>query len=200
MRKLLRLPTSSVKKIFGHNAVLDSGATRSFIKPDGGAIPTGQPSFKKVRMPNGQTLNTSLNAPLPNKLLNPKARECDILPGLQHSSLVGVGKLVDAGYCTIFMPGNQGVQVLDGNTVKINVSGDAVLRGRRGHQGLWRVPMNDENSVTLSQYQLEESINTVFDLPSTAQTIRYLHACAGFPTGRTWIRAIKKKTLWDGQW
>ena len=58
MRKLLRLPTSSLKKIFGHNAVLDSGATSSFIKPDGGAIPTGQSSFKPVRMPNGQTLKT----------------------------------------------------------------------------------------------------------------------------------------------
>ena len=192
MRKLLRLPNSSVKKIFGHNAVLDSGATSSFIKPDGGAIPTGQQSSKTVRMPNGQTLNTSLKALLPNKLLNPKARECDILPGLQHSSLVSVGKLADAGYCTIFMPGNQGVQVLNGNNVKINVSGDAVLRGRKDPQGLWRVPMDDGNSVALSQHQLEESINNVFDLPSTAQTIRYLHACAGFPTRRTWIRAIKK--------
>ena len=177
-RKLLRLPTSSLKNIFGHNAVLDSGATSSFVKPDGGAIPTGQPSFKTVRMPNEQTLATSLKALLPNKLLNPKARECDILPGLQHSSLVSVGKLADAGYCTIFMPGNQGVQVLNGNNVKINVSGDAVLRGWRDPQGLWRVPMDDGDSVTLSQQQLEESVNNVFDLPSTAQTIRYLHACA----------------------
>ena len=47
MRKLLRLPTSSLKKIFGHNAVLDSGATSSFINPDGGAVPTGQRSLKK---------------------------------------------------------------------------------------------------------------------------------------------------------
>ena len=78
MRKLLRLPTSSVKKIFGHNAVLDSGATSSFIKPDGGAIPTGQQSSKTVRMPNGQTLNTSLKALLPNKLLNPKSK------GMRH--------------------------------------------------------------------------------------------------------------------
>ena len=34
MRKLLRLPTKSLKTLFGHNAVLNSGATRSFIKPD----------------------------------------------------------------------------------------------------------------------------------------------------------------------
>ena len=68
MKKLVRLPTKSLRNIFGHNAVLDSGATSSFIKPHGGAFPTGQPSFKRVRMPNGQTLNTSLKALLPNKI------------------------------------------------------------------------------------------------------------------------------------
>ena len=40
--------------------------------------------------------------------------------------------------------------------------------------------------------ELEESLNNVFDLSSMEQTIRYLHACAGFPTRRTWIKAIKK--------
>ena len=136
LRKLIRLPGKVLKQKFGHNAILDSGATSSFIKPNGGARSTGQPSNKKVGMPNGQTLNTSLKALLPNTTLNQKARECDILPGLQHNSLVSVGKLSDAGYCTIFMPGNQGVHVIDGNNVKIHVSGEAVLRGWRDHQGL----------------------------------------------------------------
>ena len=176
--------------------ILDSGATRSFIKPDGGAKSTGQPSNNKMRMPNGQTLNTSFKALLPNKILNPKARQCDILPGLQHNSLVSVGKLSDAGYCTIFVPGSQGVQVVGGNKLKIHVFGEAVLRGRKDPQGLWRVPLEDGNSMTLSPQQLEESLNNVFDLPSTKQTIRYLHACcAGFPTRRTWIKATKKENF-----
>ena len=134
LRKAVRLPSNVLRQKFGHNAILDSGATSSFIKPNGGAKSTGQPSNKEVRMPNGQTLSTSFKALLPNTTLNPKARQCDILPGLQHNSLVSVGKLSDAGYCTIFMPGNQGVQVVDGNKVKINVSGEAVLRGRRNPQ------------------------------------------------------------------
>ena len=85
---------------------LDSGATSSFIKPNGGAKFTGHPSNKGVRMTNGQTLSTSFKALLPDTTLNPIARERDILPGLQHNSLVSVGKLSDAGYCTIFMSGN----------------------------------------------------------------------------------------------
>ena len=192
LRKLIRLPRKTLRQSMDHDAILDSGATSSFIKPDGGAMSTGQPSNKQVRMPNGQTLNTSFKAMLPNTTLNQKARECDILPGLQHNSLISVGKLADAGYCTIFMPGTQGVQVIDGNNVKIHVSGEAVLRGWRDPQGLWRVPLGGGDSTPLSPQQLKESLNNVFDLPSTEQTIRYLHACAGFPTRRTWIKAIKK--------
>ena len=122
-------------------------------------------------MPNGQTISTSFKTLLLNTALNPKARQCDILPDLQHNSLVSVGKLSDAGYCTIFMPGNQGVQVIDGNTVKIHVSEEAVLREWRDPQGLWRVPLDDGNSMPLSPQQLKESLNNVFDVPSTEQTI-----------------------------
>ena len=31
----------------------------------------------------------------------------------------------------------------------------------------------------------------MYELPSTKQVIRYLHACAGFPTKTTWIKAIR---------
>ena len=46
--------------------------------------------------------------------------------------------------------------------------------------------------MPLSQQQLEESLNNMFDLSSTDQTIRYLHACDRFPTKRTWVKTIKK--------
>ena len=86
LKKLIRLPSKTLRRSVDYDAILDSGATSSFIKPDGGAMSTGQPSNKQVRMPNGQTLNTSFQAMLPNTTLNQKARECDILPGLQHNS------------------------------------------------------------------------------------------------------------------
>ena len=38
-------------------------------------------------------------------------------------------------------------------------------------------------------------MNNVFDLLSVDQTIRYLHACIGFPTKRTWLKPIKKGNL-----
>ncbi len=36
-----------------------------------------------------------------------------------------------------------------------------------------------------------EQVNTVYDLPLIGQSVRYLHAAAGFPTEDTWIKAIK---------
>ena len=191
LSRLSRLPRSALKEIFGNQAVLDSGATSTFIKPEHGAIPTGEKSNKIVRVPNGQSMIASEKAMLPNKKLRDEARECDILPGLHKDSLISVGKLADAGYYTIFMPGNQGVQVIDGTKTKMCLPGEAILRGWRDHQGLWRVPIAEEE-YALPDEDLEESLNNVFDLPSLEQTIRYLHACAGFPTRRTWIKAIKK--------
>ena len=125
----MRLPVKSLRYVFGYNAVLDCGATNSFIKSENGAITAGKKSNKKVNMPNGTFLNPSHKALLPNENLNAQARECDIIPGLQHSSLVSVRKLADAGYCTIFMPGNQDVHVIDGNQVKVHLSREAVFRG-----------------------------------------------------------------------
>ena len=63
-------------------------------------------------------MQASEKAMPPNKKLRDEARECDILPGLHKDSLVSVGKLADAGYYTIFMPGNQGVQIFDGTKSK----------------------------------------------------------------------------------
>ena len=191
MLQLSRLPRNALKETFGDYAVLYSGATSSFIKPENGAEPTGEKSTKIVKIPNGQSMKASEKAMLPNKKLRDKARECDILPGLRKDSLVSVGKLADAGYYTILMPGNQGVQIFDGTKSKVYLPREAILRGWRDHQGLWRVPIKDEE-FSLQKEELDESLNNVFDLPYMEQTIRYLHACAGFPTRRTWINAIKK--------
>ncbi|KAL7523468.1 hypothetical protein ACHAWF_000536 [Thalassiosira exigua] len=67
--------------------------------------------------------------------LKPSACEGDILPKLQHT-LVSVKKMSDAGFYTIFEPGDKGVAVYDTNQVKIQVDRDALLRGWRDASGL----------------------------------------------------------------
>ena len=84
------------------------------------------------------------------------------------------------------------MQVYDANDVKINISAEAVLQGWRDHQGLWRVPIDDGEDVSLDNKELSKAVHNVFDLPSREHTIRYLHASIGFPIKRTWIKAITK--------
>ena len=52
-----------------------------------------------------------------------------MLPGLQNNLLISVGKLVDMGYCTIFIPGGKGAQVYNANDSKVAVTGKSVLNG-----------------------------------------------------------------------
>ena len=47
-----------------------------------------------------------------------------------------------------------------------------------------RHPSRDEREV--------DTINNVYELPSIEQAVRYLHAAAGFPTRRTWLKAIRR--------
>ena len=82
-------------------AILDSGATSTFMRPQDGAIHTGEKSTKRVSMPDGRAIQASEKALLPWNKLRHDASKCDILPGLQHNSLVSVGKLADAGYYTL---------------------------------------------------------------------------------------------------
>ena len=77
---------------------------------------------------------------------------------------------------------------------------------------MWRIPLRTTatvagvnrdgtiryNSETRRQ-QLQQKLaelshvaNNVYELPSTAQAIRYLHAACGFPVKSTWIKAIKR--------
>ena len=75
-------------------------------------------STKRVQLPDSRAVQASKKARLPwNKLQN-EAGECDILISLEHNSLVSVGKLADAGYYILFMPGGKGVQVYDATDVK----------------------------------------------------------------------------------
>eukprot|EP00804_Cyclotella_cryptica_P024344 CCRYP_015312-RA/>CCRYP_015312-RA protein AED:0.46 eAED:0.67 QI:0/0/0/1/0.5/0.33/3/0/382 len=88
---------------------------------------------------------------------------------------------------------------------------------RMSTHGLWRVPLRqitcNINNDTLildspcvrraihrrnprllasSSTREQHSILNVYELPSIQQTIRYLHAAAGFPTKTTWMAAIRR--------
>ena len=187
--------TTSISKAAEHYAILDSGASGHFGKVKGGMEPTNKPSDKVVHAADGQTMPAASQAMLPQAQLRDDARQADIIPGIMHN-LMSVGKLADSGYITVFLPGNQGVEVYDSNTTIITTEGaPPVLRGCKDEVGLYQVPLtNDTNtndSSILHQQAMKQAAYNVFELPSIERAIRYLHACAGFPTKATWIKAIR---------
>ena len=86
--------------------------------------------------------------------------------------------MAEEGYLTIFHPGEQGVMIHSPGSVSIITKSPPVLQGCKPKGAkLWTISDN-ENSM-------KERINNVYDLPSINQTVKYLHAAAGFPTKET---------------
>ena len=177
--------------------ILDSGATSHFMRAEENLPNTG-PSEKVVLLPNGTAIKASHKTNLPFSSLSAKAREADVLPALKQNSLVSVGKFADANYTTIFHPQGEGVTVHKPGTFKLRLLREPVLQGWRDANGLWR--LSREQDTPSEQNKCKESAANVYNLPSTPQAIRYLHAAAGFPAKESWVKAIKNGNYvtWPG--
>jgi len=142
------------------------------------------------------------------------AKELHITPGVSQHSLLSTGKYADANYITVF--DKDTVNIYDANDTIITVTRDAILRGWRDKSNkLWRIPLvevvQNVNTDTIIVNQppteflpdhppTEEAIHNVYELKTSPELVRYLHAAAGFPTKPQWITAIKNKqyTSWPG--
>ena len=100
--------------------------------------------------------------------------------------------MAEHGYRTIFRPGDEGVAIHKKGTLTITTSEPPVLQGckKRGAK-LW--------TVAAAATEREEVAN-VHDIPPIGQSIKYLHAAAGFPVEDTWVNAINtgNYTIWLG--
>jgi len=162
--------------------VIDSGATTHFCSEEMDLPKEGE-SNKAVYLPNGDIIRMTKRTSLPFRQLSKKAREAHVLPQLRQS-LMSVNKLSEEGYTTIFHLENEGVTVHEKGTLTIATSSPPVLQGcKEKEDNLWTVSTNEE--------QGKEEANNAYNLPSTKQSIRYLHAAAGFPVESEWIKAIK---------
>jgi hypothetical protein len=94
--------------------------------------------------------------------------------------------MTEEGYTTIFHPEKEGVTIHKEGTVTISTSKPPVLQGCKNYtENLWSL------SVSKDKEKEREEIQNLYSLPSIPQSIRYLHAAAGFPVEVTWIKAIK---------
>jgi hypothetical protein len=115
----------------------------------------------------------------------------NIVPGL-HSTLISVPKLADTNYTTVFEKGK--ATIYDALTTMITADQPLILNAPRCKlMGLWELPLEPPqttSSNTRSAAAQSETINVIFDLPSTRQTLLWYHTAVGFPTKETFSNAV----------
>ena len=174
-------------------AMLDSGTTKTIVNSGLGMQLTG-PSNKIVVAANGGELTASNTALLQTRALSKGAREAIVVPGMKQRALMSVATLANNGYTTVFLPGQEGVNVFHANDVDISSITPPALQGWRDDRGLWMVPVTDETTIS-NNTDVAETAMSVYDLPNTKEVVRFLHAALGTPTRATLLTAAHHGNL-----
>ena len=175
--------------------VVDSAATSSVGTPTAPLIPTGHISNKIFQLPNGTRTAAATVSELAHNVRQP-AKEVHIVPSIETHSLLSTAKFAEAGYITVF--DNEEVNIYNVPNTTLIVSRGAILRGWFDKTAnLWQIPLipvvlnNNTDTVLVNKQPTEflpgrtpviEAISNVYELKTQPKLIRYLHACAGFPT------------------
>ena len=175
----------------------DSGADGHYLSETDRAtigLPILRKSSKRVGVANGGTSQAKHVTALPFPNLSKQARQADTFDDFPHS-LMSVGKTADDGTISIFT--KDGVTVHKEQDVLIKCQGEPILVGVRDEQGRYRIPLLQ----TRGQWQPRkptkrirkalEKANSVYDLPSIEQAIKWMHAVCGYPVKSTWLKAVK---------
>eukprot|EP00804_Cyclotella_cryptica_P026368 CCRYP_007673-RA/>CCRYP_007673-RA protein AED:0.52 eAED:0.52 QI:0/0/0/0.5/1/1/2/0/639 len=175
----------------------DSGADGHYLNEDDrrrARLPILRPSTKHVAVANGQVSTAKHESSLPFEGLSQRANKADTFDDFPQS-LMSVGKVSDDGTISVFT--KDGVTVQREDDVLITCKGAPIFIGVRDHNGRYRVPLIQNKGhwqpriPTKKARQHFEQANSVYDLPSTEQAIKWMHAVCGYPVKSTWLKAIK---------
>ena len=157
-------------------------------------LPILRPSTKRVGVANGGSSQAKHVTALPFKQLSPKANQADTFEDFPHS-LMSVGKTADDGTISIFT--KDGVTVHKEKDVLITCQGEPILIGVRDEHGRYRIPLVQAKGQWQPRRPSKRvnaalrQANSVYDLPSIEQAIKWMHAVCGYPVKSTWMKAVK---------
>eukprot|EP00956_Cyclotella_meneghiniana_P020709 scaffold36896_cov36-Cyclotella_meneghiniana.AAC.1 len=178
-------------------ASLDSGADNHYISEEDRkklGLPILKKSSRRVGVANGGTSKGVNVTQLPFEKLSAKAVKADTFNDFPDS-LISVGQLADDETGSIFS--KEGVSVHKEEDVLITVKNEPLLIGVRDEQGRYRIPLQQHKGQWKPRHaskkarQTLRKANSVYDLPSTEQAIKWIHAVCGYPVKTTWLKAIK---------
>eukprot|EP00804_Cyclotella_cryptica_P014936 CCRYP_000554-RA/>CCRYP_000554-RA protein AED:0.35 eAED:0.35 QI:0/-1/0/1/-1/1/1/0/425 len=182
----------------------DSGADSHYLSETdrlAAGLPILRASTRRVGVANGSTSTATYVSQLPFPQLSPNAVRADSFADFPQS-LMSVGKTCDDGTIAIFT--QSGVTVHKDTDVLITCQGEPLLIGARGAQGRYRIPLTQHKGrwqprrPSKKARQTLRHANSVYDLPSTEQAIRWMHALCGYPSSPPGSRPSKPAISSDG--
>eukprot|EP00804_Cyclotella_cryptica_P013348 CCRYP_005123-RA/>CCRYP_005123-RA protein AED:0.24 eAED:0.24 QI:0/0/0/1/1/1/2/0/905 len=193
--------TRSVRLFHSHDKptliTYDSGADGHYLSEKdriSAGLPILRNSSKRVGVANGGSSQAKHVTQLPFKNISSKALRADSFDDFP-TSLMSVGKISDAGTVSIFT--RAGVTVHNEQDVLITCTGEPILLGIRDEHGRYRIPLHQHQgqwqprTPSKKARQTLRRANSVYDLPSTEQAIKWMHAVCGYPVKSTWLKAVK---------
>jgi hypothetical protein len=81
--------------------------------------------------------------------------------------------------------------------VLITCKGEPILIGERNERGRYQIPLIQRQGhwqprqPSKQERKCLRQANSIYDLPSTEQAIRWMHAVCGYPVKSAWLKAIK---------
>ena len=185
-------------KIAVDMAIADAGATAHFAIPGAPVINTKIAATPLIiNLPDGEQLHSTHTCELDIPWLPYEARKAHIVPGLQHTSLISIKVLCDAG-CKVSY---------DEDKCKVYFKNKLVWHGgREPTTQLWVLPLCPKQAdlpkihdIVQAEAQLHYA-NNAYVTTSKAALIRYLHQALFSPTKATLLQAIQNNQLptWPG--
>jgi hypothetical protein len=191
--RVLKFKTAEIAAMITY----DSGADGNYVSEcDRAAVglPILSESTKRVGTANGGVSQAKHVTKLPFDQLSDKARAADTFTDFPNS-LMSVGKTSDDGTILIFTM--DGVTVHKEEDVLITCKGMPILVSVHDEHGRYRIPLMQQKgrwTPRQPKKQVTEKLrqaNSVYDLPSVEQAIKWVHALCGYPIKSMWIKAVK---------
>ncbi len=108
---------------------------------------------------------------------------------------MSVGKTSDNGTISVFT--KIGITVFKEEDVLITCKGKPIFICMQDGRGRYQIPLMQQRGQWQPRRPSKQArkalqqANSVYDLPSTEQAIKWMHAICGYPVKLTWLKAIK---------
>ncbi len=175
----------------------NSGVDGHYISEHGqckAGLPILRPSTQQVGVTNRGTSNAKYVTQLLFQNLSAQSRQADTFQDFP-TSLMSMGKTSDDSMVLVFT--KESGNIFWEEDVLITCKGEPILIGNQDNQGQYQIPLMQQQGhwqprcPSKQTWKALRHANSVYDLPSTKQAIKWVQAICGYPIKLTWLKAIK---------